>query len=275
MPQEERLAGGNTTIVVRVGDTVRRPTGPWTPAVHDLLTHLAAAGFSGAPRVLGIDEADREVLEFVPGEVGTLSAAQPLPAWFRTPDSCWSTGRWIRDFQTAQQGLAIDPAKPWRRADGTSLRPGQVIVHHDVSPYNTVRRADGTLVVLDWDFARPGDPLEDLAWAAWRWVPLMAGSSWHAEYGVGDDEDVRRRQQRNLTALLDGYGPSQRQREQLADAIAKQMTGHASDLEDMARTDPSFTRLVELGYAAAARSDAAWWADVAADLCTSAASQRS
>ncbi len=24
----------------RVGDTVRRTTGPWTPAVHDLLGHL-------------------------------------------------------------------------------------------------------------------------------------------------------------------------------------------------------------------------------------------
>jgi hypothetical protein len=26
--------------VVCVGDTVRRPSGPWTPAVHALLTHV-------------------------------------------------------------------------------------------------------------------------------------------------------------------------------------------------------------------------------------------
>ena len=51
MPEEEHLSGGNTTIVVRVGDTVRRPVGPWTLAVHDLLDHLTAAGFSGSPRV--------------------------------------------------------------------------------------------------------------------------------------------------------------------------------------------------------------------------------
>ena len=38
-----KLAGGNLNEVVRVGDTVRRPTGPWTPAVHALLHHFAEA----------------------------------------------------------------------------------------------------------------------------------------------------------------------------------------------------------------------------------------
>jgi hypothetical protein len=121
--------------------------------------------------------------------------------------------------------------------------------------------------VLDWDFARPGDPIEDLAWAAWRWVPLMAGRWWHAEYGIGADEDVRQRQERNLVALLDGYGPSKRQRGVLAEAITKQMVSHASDLEDMARTDPAFARLVDLDYAEAAHRDAEWW--VSSSLHTS------
>lgn len=261
MVEEIPLSGGNTTVVVRMGNTVRRPVGPWTPAVHDLLNHLAAVGFSGSPRVLGIDESDREILEFVPGDVGTLSAAEPLAEWFRTPESCWTIGRWIRDFQSAQAGLVLDPAKPWRRAQGSSLRSNQVVVHHDVSPYNTVRQEDDSLVVLDWDFARPGDPVEDVAWAAWRWVPLMAGSRWHAEYGIGAAEDVRQRQQRNLAALLDGYGPSGRQRHVLADAIEKQMTSHAAALEDLAQTDPAFSRLVDRNYARAAREDAEWWVD--------------
>jgi hypothetical protein len=187
-----------------VGDTVRRPVGPWTPAVHDLLNHLASVGFAGAPQVQGIDELNREILEFVPGDVGTLSPADPLLPWFRSPEACWSVGRLIRDLQSAQAGFLADPAKPWRRAPASVLRPGQVIVHHDVSPYNTVRRSDGSLVVLDWDFARPGDPIEDLAWAAWRWAPLMAGKWWHAEFGITEDEDVLGHQRRNIAALLDG-----------------------------------------------------------------------
>lgn len=260
MFEEERLSGGNTTVVVRVGDTVRRPVGPWTPAVHDLLGYLARVGFAGSPRVLGVDESQREILEFVPGEVGTLSPSAPLPDWFRTPEACWAIGRWIRLFQFAQAGFVADAAKPWRRAPGAVLRPGQVVVHHDVSPYNTVRRPDGSLVVLDWDFARPGDPIEDLAWAAWRWVPLMAGSRWRGEFGIGE-EALHTHQQRNLAALLDGYEPSVRQRRMLKDAILEQMTRHASDLEDMARSDPAFADLVDRDFARAARDDARWWRD--------------
>jgi hypothetical protein len=47
------LPGGTLTPVTRVGDTVRRPVGPWSPSVHVLLTHLT--DFAGAPRFLGID----------------------------------------------------------------------------------------------------------------------------------------------------------------------------------------------------------------------------
>src|SRR5205814_3427448 len=67
---EEPLSGGNLSAsVVRIGATVRRPTGPWTPAVHALLGHLADVGFDGAPRVLGFDDAGREILEYIEGEV--------------------------------------------------------------------------------------------------------------------------------------------------------------------------------------------------------------
>ncbi len=56
--------------VVRIGDTVRRPTFPWSPAVHALLRHLEAVGFRWAPRVLGLDEEGREVLTYLDGESG-------------------------------------------------------------------------------------------------------------------------------------------------------------------------------------------------------------
>lgn len=251
------LDGGNTSVVVRVGDTVRRSGGPWTAAAHDLLSHLEAAGFDGSPRAQGFDDQGREVLEFVPGEVGTLTPEAPLAPWFRTPDACWAIGRWIRDYQSALAGFVPDAAKPWRRAPGSAA--GEVIVHHDVSPYNTVRRADGSLVVLDWDFARPGDSIDDLAWAAWMWVPLQTGTWWHAQQGTAPDDDVDQRQMANLAALIDGYGPSADQRTRLADAITHQMASHADDLEEMARTDPAFADLVDRDFATTARADAAWW----------------
>src|SRR5258707_6979330 len=55
--------------VIRIGGTVHRRAGPWTPAVHDLLRHLERLGFRGAPRPLGIDANGREVLTYIPGEL--------------------------------------------------------------------------------------------------------------------------------------------------------------------------------------------------------------
>ena len=67
---EVPLSGGRLTAgVVRVGDTVRRPTGPHSPFVHRLLRHLDAVGFEAAPRLLGVDEQGREVLSFIDGWV--------------------------------------------------------------------------------------------------------------------------------------------------------------------------------------------------------------
>jgi hypothetical protein len=57
MPSQERevvLSGGNTTPVVRIGQTVRRATGPWTPAIHALLGHLRASGFRQVPEPRGL-----------------------------------------------------------------------------------------------------------------------------------------------------------------------------------------------------------------------------
>ncbi len=49
MTQEEVLTGGNVNYIVRSGNTVLRPTGHWSPCVHELLLHLEKEGFLGAP----------------------------------------------------------------------------------------------------------------------------------------------------------------------------------------------------------------------------------
>lgn len=72
------MAGNTTVSVVRVGDTVRRPVGPWTASVEAVLEHLWVVGFSGAPRPLGRDDQGRQVLEFIRGEVGVESGTYPV-----------------------------------------------------------------------------------------------------------------------------------------------------------------------------------------------------
>jgi len=203
---EEILHGGNTSVVVRVGDTVRRRAGPWTPAVHALLAHLTSVGFADAPTVLGIDDQGRESLPFVTGEVGLLYPVRPLPPWFRTAEACMAIGDWLRRFHDAQDGFTPAPSLPWRLYAGLPLRAGEVLVHHDAAPYNTIRRTDGGLTVIDWDFSAPRNPLDDLAFSAWQCIPLWADKAAVAT-GHGGATTVLEAATK-LAALADGYDAS-------------------------------------------------------------------
>lgn len=259
---EQVLRGGNTSVVVRVGDTVRRESGHWTPAVHALLAYLHDVGFDGAPTVLGLDQRGREVLEYVEGDVGLLGPGQPLPPWFVTDEAAYEVGDWLRRFHDTQRGFEPDPSLPWRLAGGRPLGQGEVIVHHDVAPYNTVRDttsgpAGERLTLLDWDFCAPGDPMKDVAFSVWQWVPLWADRQAVAagHGGAATPAQAARR----TAVLLDGYHPTAAQRGALVDVVAAEMRHHGDTVQLLAAAgDQAFAALVRDGVAREARLDADW-----------------
>lgn len=158
----ERLDGGNVGGAVRVGHTVRRPTGPWTPAVHRLLAHLHAAGVPGVPQVLGLDARGREVLTYVSGRIVDVDAEVLSDAQLGALVS------WARGLHDATRGFE-DPG-PWRypAAAGAS-----VVAHNDLAPYNVCFAGDRVAGVFDWDLAAPSTPLAELGLLAWTGVPLF------------------------------------------------------------------------------------------------------
>lgn len=178
--------------VTKVGDTVRRPTGPWTPAVHALLRHLEEVGFDGAPRVLGIDERGREVLSYVPVEV--LGCAGPEAVTERVLDE---VGRLLRRYHEAVSGFELPQGIAWYYEPRPGRRP--VVCHNDLSPRNTVFREGRPVVFLDWDLAAPAPSAWDLAQAAWQFVPLSDDRGC-ARHGWGQPPDRARR----LRVLCDG-----------------------------------------------------------------------
>jgi hypothetical protein len=93
---------GQPSRVFRRGNTVLRPAGPWTPAVHALLRHLERAGFAGSPRVVGdgYDDQGREVLTYIGMVIShcdtgpwNLAARDGLPCAFIDWDTAGPTGR--------------------------------------------------------------------------------------------------------------------------------------------------------------------------------------
>lgn len=161
------LAGGQINSVVRVGDTVRRATTRDMSLQHALFAHLAAKGFAGAPRFLGHDEQGREMLTFMRGDV------------FYDKD----------DFSDAQLVAAARLLRAYH--DATSDFPpviaagAEVMCHNDWTPANTTCTDDLPSGLIDFDTARPGTRLWDLAYSTWMWLGLAEP--------VWTPEDQRRR----------------------------------------------------------------------------------
>ncbi|WP_218670869.1 phosphotransferase [Microbispora sp. GKU 823] len=238
MIQERPLPGGNTNGAVRVGDTVRRVPGPWTPAVHALLRYLEDVGFEGAPRARGFDDQGREVLSYLPGEV--LGTTRPWPAWVHSDDALRQVGGWLRDFHTAVSSFAPPPDAVWR--EGGTWRPGLVVGHNDAAPYNAAW-ADGRLVgFFDWDFAGPVAPEWDLAFTAFSWVPLHARHVAAAEGFTAFAERPRR-----LRLFLDAYGwdgPAGR----FVETVRRRVGASADGIRRLAAAgDPAYRKLVDDG----------------------------
>lgn len=185
-PEVPLLGGNVTTGLVRVGGTVRRPAGPWTPAVHALLVHLHDVGFAGAPRSLGLDERGRHVVEWIDGAVTHPYVPGP---------SLRDVGRMARDLHDATAGFVPSADAAW----GTPIPPDgtDLVVHHDLAAWNLVHGA-GRAVLIDWDAAGPGTRLWDLAWAAISFADLDPSGTRALADGYGLDEADRRA----LTALL-------------------------------------------------------------------------
>ena len=152
---EMALVGGDVNVgehvVVRVGDTVRRPVGPHTEAVDALLRHFEAVGFDGAPRALGRDERGREVLSFVEGEpalaAGSRRRSRALRARARCCGGC----------TTPRPGSSRRPtARVALRAARAAAAAVSVICHNDLFPPNVIFRDGSPVALIDWDLVRAG-----------------------------------------------------------------------------------------------------------------------
>lgn len=235
---EQRLDGGNTGGAVRVGDTVRRAAGPWTPTVHALLAHLAAQGFAGSPQPLGLDTKGREVLTFLEGE--TVGSKVPWPGWTHSDDTLMQVAGWMRGYHEAVADFVPQAGAVWRM--GGQWRPGLVIGHNDAAPYNAVWRAGRLAGFFDWDMAGPVTAEWDLAYAAFSWVPLHAR---HVVEREGFTEFGSRAAR--LRRFLAEYGWAGTT-EAFLDIVRARITAHIAGLRELAATgDPVFVQIIAQG----------------------------
>lgn len=212
---EQPLEGGNATAgVVRVGDTVRKPWGPTTPAVHELMRRVAAAGVD-VPAVHGRDEQDRQILEFVPGTPAL--DAPPLAL-----DELARVGRMIRSLHDASEGFTPSAPAPWDALLPVPEGSPDLICHGDLTPWNLI--LGERWVFIDWDGAAPSTRLWDLAYSA-------------QAFTLNDVAEEPAAAARRLTAFVDGYGADADLRARLPRAMTARAEAMWAMLRDADRED--------------------------------------
>ena len=234
--KEERLVGGNTHAeVVKVGDTVRRPTGPWTPGVHALLAHLERCGYGGAPRALGVDVQGREVLTYVtgavvwPDRVGLVESDAALAEVAAT----------IRAYHAAAASFPDFHGFAWSGRGADPRGPAEILCHNDLAPWNLVHGGDGSWTFIDWDLAAPGRRSWDLALALLSLAPLMPDR-------VGTDARTRER----IATFRAGYGAVGFPTDVLAVAVERcEVEAELIDRLGALGEEP-YARLLDEGHAA-------------------------
>lgn len=174
-------------VVVRVGDTIRRPPEP--DHVVELLRWYEQVGFDGAPRFLGYDDEGREILSFVEGE----PAFPPVPS---TDEVVVAIGRLLRRAHDAQLG------------SGRAL-----LVHGDLFWTNVVFRDGLPAALIDWELAWPGSRVIEVALAATYWAGLRIDEQLD-EWGI-----PRERRGERLRLLCDAYGLEPEERHGLLDEL--------------------------------------------------------
>jgi hypothetical protein len=129
--KEEILSGGNVSNVYRLGDTVRRDLKDESFEIHKVLKHLESKGFSNAPKFLGIDDRNREILSFIEGEAGNY----PLKSYMWSNDALKEIAKMLRLYHDAVSDFPIEES--WQPLDNTP-QPFEVLCHNDFAVYNII-----------------------------------------------------------------------------------------------------------------------------------------
>jgi hypothetical protein len=132
--------------------------------IHALLTHVRQKGVRWVPESFGLTADGKHALEYLDGFV-----AHDLPAWLWNPAILTEVAVALRQWHAATVDFKIE--RPlWLFA---SDEPAEVICHNDFAPYNCVFRDEHFAGLIDFDLCSPGSRLWDLAYAGYRFIPLM------------------------------------------------------------------------------------------------------
>ncbi len=267
---EVPLLGGDVSDgIVRRGDTVRRPRGPHSAAVEAYLLHLEGAGFTRAPRFLGVDDDGREVVTYLPGEMG----GRPPHPWALDEDLLVQLGEWQRALHDASRDVVLPDGVVWPERVQFPEVPDvfdepDVVGHNDLTVENALFLPTGDdpegphrlVGVIDFDQAAPTTRLLDVATTLRYWAPIRPPES---RPEVARDLDAPRR----ARILTEAYGLDRAERLALLDVLAQRFARSWYAMRHAAQTHGGgWQRMWDDGVGDAIRDDEGWFASQRVDF---------
>jgi hypothetical protein len=166
---------GRMDGIVRIGDTVRRPGQTNTELVARVLRLLETEGVPWAPRFVGMDDEGREILSWISGSTGTSGDEMDLVVLANI----------VRRLHDLTTGL---------------VEGFECVIHDDLQPRNVVVHGRVPVGLIDWEQARPGRRVEDVAKLCWSFIeptpgrnPIEIGRDWRSlvqAYGLDPSGDL-------------------------------------------------------------------------------------
>ena len=232
---EGEVVAGRVTEFVRVGDEVLRPATASTEAMKQLLEHLEASGFEGAPRVVGSEPDGAVRLTWIEGWV-----PEEVEGWKLDADALESVGRLLREYHDCMRDFA---PKAGFEEGPQAVAKGHIVCHGDIAPRNTVFREGQAAAFIDWDGIWVAPALWDLGHALWQFAPICDDDDpWLQQWLALPDRAAR------ITALVRGYRLAPSEAQQLPEMVAEVIAGCRHSVARKAAAGvPAFARMQREG----------------------------
>ena len=229
------MVAGRVTEFLRVGDEVLRPATANSESMSELLEHLEASGFEGAPRVVGSEPDGAVRLTWIEGWV-----PEEGEGWKLDAEALESVGRLLRKYHESVRGFA---PKAGFEEGPQAVAKGHIVCHGDIAPRNTVFREGRAAAFIDWDGIWVAPALWDLGHALWQFAPVCDDDDpWLQQWPSAPDRAAR------ITALVRGYRLAPSEAQQLPEMVSEVIAGcHRSVARKAAAGVPAFARMEREG----------------------------
>ncbi len=162
--KDQILSGGNMNAPVLRNQHIYKEATLASNTIHNLLQHVRAKGIDWVPESFGVNSEGKHVLSYFEGEV-----PHDTPDWLWEDTILCDIAKRLRLWHDATLDFNYTEAKWLLENDEVN----EVICHIDFAPYNCVFQNKKFVGLIDFDVCAPGSRLWDIAYTAYRFVPLM------------------------------------------------------------------------------------------------------